>query len=92
MDRRFTLNGIRKLNYQSHKFIEVMRIPRLEDGAPDSLSGRVHHIGHRLALARDDSLAHAAVAGNSATLDQTESFELRNLPAYGGVVASYPVG
>jgi hypothetical protein len=68
-----------------------MCIPRLEDRTPHPLAGRVHHVGHRLTFPGDDSLAHATVGGNSPTLDETESFELRDLPAYGGVVASYTV-
>jgi len=39
----------------------VVRVPGLEDGATEPVARGVDAIGHRLALRRDDGLAHTAV-------------------------------
>ena len=89
---RLVGQGVRKFPYEPHQVLDLVHVPRLEDGADNLFARDVDTVGHRPAFRGDDGLAHAAVGGACPTLRETQAFELRHLTAAGGVVAPDPVG
>ena len=84
--------SLRQFRHQTRESVDFLLFPRCEDAARHSFAGRVDQIRHRLAFGRDDRLAHPPVRGAFASLHQTETFELGDLPADRGVVAPDAVG
>jgi hypothetical protein len=47
---RVVFHGIGKLPHEAHQFVDVVDIPRFEDGAANPVARSVNEVGHRLAL------------------------------------------
>ena len=63
----------------------ALQLSRID--ATYSVAGRVNQLGHRLALRRDDRVAHPAVGVIVPALDQAEAFQSSDLAADRRVVA-----